>query len=154
MIEKTTRRAGLMPCLLALALALGACNSNSSSRSNTPTDPEPLPPVDVVVQTFRGDLPQKGRKCHDFTLGADGSVTLEITELEPLPTLTVGMGIGQPTEDDPPVCAIIAEDRSVRTFELFLSEGLIAGPYCVCIFDVGNIFPGETVTYAIVATHP
>ncbi len=147
--EKKNRRVlGLMLCVLVL---LGACNSNSS---NTPTDPDPVDPVEVVSDFFSGELKQGGRECHDFTVNAVGPVTLEITELAPLLSLTLGLGLGQPAEIDPEICSIIAEDRSVHVFEIFLSEGVAAGVYCVCIFDVGNIFPDVTVEYTIESIHP
>jgi hypothetical protein len=146
--EKKKHMLGLLLCVLML---LGAC---STKKLKAPTDPEPIEPPDVITELFRGDLPQRGRECHGFTVNFNGSVTLEITELKPLSSLTVGLGLGQPAASDPEICSIIAEDRSVRTFELFLSEGLPSGLYCVCIFDVGNIFPDQTVQYVIESMHP
>ena len=136
--------------VLSCCLFSGAC---STKKSNSPTEPDPIDPVDLVTEFFRGELPPKGRECHDFTIEAVSDTTHEITELEPLTSLTVGMGIGQRAAN-PTVCSLFAEDRSVRIFELFLSRGLAPGPYCFCIFDVGNIFPGQTVDYAIRSIHP
>jgi hypothetical protein len=133
-------------------LFLGACDTKKIEPL-VPTAPEPPNPEDNITQNFKGRLPQKGLECHDVNLALGGSVTFEIIELQPLASLTVGLGLGQASVTNADVCAIIAEDRTVTTFELFLSEGLPAGLYCVCIFDVGNIFPGETVDYVIESVH-
>ncbi len=42
----------------------------------------------------------------------------------------------------------------MRVNQTLLAANLLAGDFCACIFDVGNIFPGETVTYTFEVTHP
>jgi hypothetical protein len=150
MFEKT--RGLVWALVMCSVLVLGACDTKDVSTT-APTPPEPPNPEDNITQNLRGQLPQKGRVCHDVNLALGGSVTFEIIELKPLPSLTVGLGLGQPSVTNTSLCSIIAEDRTVTTFELFLSEGLPAGLYCVCIFDVGNIFPGEIVDYVIETVH-
>lgn len=150
MFEKTK---GLVWVLtLCSVLMLGACETKDINTA-APTPPEPPNPEDNITEHFKGRLPQKGNECHDVNLALGGSVTFEIIELQPLPSLTVGLALGQPAANDPTICSILAEDRSVTTFEIFLSEGLPEGLYCVCIFDVGNIFPGEIVDYVIESVH-
>lgn len=140
-------------CLLSAVLVVGsmAC---SSDKSPTQPDEEPAAPVEIVTENFRGDLPQQTEVCHFFILTANGDIRATITDLQPLISLTVGLSIGFPAEIDPSICSDLGEDRSARVNDTFLSANNLAGPYCVCIFDVGNIFPGETVTYAIEVEHP
>ena len=53
-----------------------------------------------------------------------------------------------------PPCTLIAKDSSVKVNDTLLSAGLTAGSYCVEVFDVGNIFPGVTVSYKVDVTPP
>ena len=71
----------------------------------------------------------------------------------PLP-LPVGMGLGSPDAEEATGCAFFAEDQSVKVLERFSSPSQLAGSYCICIFDVGNIFPGESVGYELAVQHP
>ncbi len=140
----------LVVCVAVLGLALGACSDNKKN----PAAPEPEPEIPSVTQTFRGNIGQLEVDCNNFSMSNPGPVELQITELQPLTTLTVGMVIGTLDSSVATGCAPFAEDETVKLFETFLSAGLDAGTYCTCIGDVGNIFPGETVNYALAVTHP
>ena len=132
-----------------VVLATLACSDDKK-----PTTPEMPEPPEMVTRTFRGPLAQSDEECRFFTLGADGDITATITDLQPLLTLTVGLGLGVPSETDADRCSRFANDDSARVNEVFLSASNQAGTYCVCIFDVGNIFPDETITWTIDVTHP
>ena len=134
-----------------VGLALGAC---SDDKKKNPTEPEPGPEVPTVVQTFQGDVAQNTRVCKGFSMNNPGTIVMEIVELMPLRTITMGMSLGQPDASNPSGCSSFAEDSSVRIFQTFASAGLQAGSYCTCVYDVGNIFPGETVSYTQEVEHP
>lgn len=140
--------------VLAAALVAGVLGSPACSTRDRPTAPEPEPDPPTTTETFMGDIDQNESSCHSFTLVADGDVTLLITSLQPLPTLTVGLGLGQPDTAAATGCSLFVQDDNVRTNQSLLASNLQAGDYCSCIFDVGNIFPGETVTYSFDVTHP
>jgi len=151
MLQKISKNSLFLLGALVVLASL-ACSSNTK---RSPTEPEePEAPVETVTQKFKGNLPQMGERCHFFTIAAAGDIVAEITDLQPLLSLTVGMSLGRPAEVDPAICSDIGEDRSARVNETFLSSVTSIGDYCVCIFDVGNIFPGETVDYVIDVTHP
>lgn len=135
--------------IVLVCFASLACNDDES-----PTEPEPEPAAPTVTETFQGDIEQTETSCHDFALMADGDVTLKITDLQPLSTLTVGLGLGQPDATLATGCDLFVQDDSVRVNQTLLAANLLAGDFCACIFDVGNIFPGETVTYSFDVTHP
>ena len=128
-----------------------ACDSNSTSN---PAEPEPEPEAPIIVESFDGQLGQAETSCNDFTLTVDGNVTMEITALAPLTSLTLGLALGQQDSSQPTGCAVFVQDDSVRINEPISSSGLLAGLYCSCVFDVGNIFPGETVDYTLEVSHP
>lgn len=142
------------PITLAAALAAWILVSTACSTRDRPTAPAPEPDPPTTTETFSGDIDQNESSCHMFTLVANGDVTLVITSLQPLPTLTVGLGLGQPDATVATGCSLFVQDNSVRTSETLLASNLQVGDYCSCIFDVGNIFPGETVTYTFDVTHP
>lgn len=139
---------------LAAAIAAAGLASLTCGTSTPPTTPPPDPNVPKVTETFTGMIDMGEYGCHDFSVTAVGDVTLVITSLQPLSTLTVGMGIGQPDPSIPPGCALFVQDNSVRENETLLAGNLQIQDYCACIFDVGNIFPNATVTYTLDVTHP
>ena len=140
----------MVVCVAVLGLALGACSDDKKN----PTEPEPGPEVPMVTTTLRGSVEQLGLTCKSFSMGNPGSIEIEIVELEPLATITMGMGVGRPDSSNPSGCAMFAQDDTVRIFQTFRSSDLAAGTYCTCLYDVGNIFEGETVTYVQEVLHP
>ncbi len=132
-------------------LFLAACNDSTS-----PTEPEVEEVVEVatVTETFSGDLDLGEISCHLFVTTQTGDVDMEMTGVAPLATLTLGLGIGLPDENADGDCALFGLDQSVRLGEILQSASLTTAEYCVCIFDVGNIFATETVTYTVDVKHP
>ena len=130
--------------LVTLLLLLGAaCNDDNK--------PEPVP---TVTETFDGDLALGESSCHFFDVTQPGPVTMSITALAPLETLTLGLGIGLPDDTAETGCGLTVTDTSVRKDESFLASVSLVGQHCVCIFDVGNIFVDQTVTYTLDVDHP
>jgi hypothetical protein len=92
------------------------------------------------------------RACHEVAAGGEGSVEMTLLGLEPLPTLTVGMGVGIPGSTGG--CELFAEDQDVGVGDILLADEIDPGLYCVCVFDVGNIFAGQTTSYEVRVEHP
>jgi hypothetical protein len=112
-----------------------------------------LPSIPIEVENFTGSFGMGGRSCHDVDVGEDGSIEMSLVDLQPLASMTIGMGVGvagtTTTE-----CSLFAEDTAVDLGDVLLSDELTPGPYCVCAFDVGNIFAGQTVSYEVRVEHP
>lgn len=144
---------------IIVGLAVGASMGCSGSDTPTePTDPVDVTPVDTVTETFEGSISQLDTSCHHFETSERADVTLNLTEIGPLPTLTVGMGIGTSDEivegsDEDQGCTLFASDRSVQAPATLLSASLGAGQYCVCVFDVGNIFANRVIDYTVEVEH-
>jgi hypothetical protein len=110
-----------------------------------------IPGQEAVSETFSGSFGIGETSCHDIALAEEGSAEMRLTSLEPLATRTVGMGIG--TRQGSEACALLAEDRDVSVGEVLLATELDAGAYCTCVFDVGNVFPDERVSYTLAVQH-
>ncbi len=136
--------------LVAAATMATACGDDSS-----PTEPpEPPPPPDRITETFNGTVQQGTFVAHPFTVAVAGDIELTLTSIQPLETLTLGMGIGATEDGSAENCVAFAQDNSVRQGETLLSAATSGGNYCVLVYDVGNIFPGVRVNYTVAVTHP
>lgn len=138
---------------LLLAMVVAVASGCSSDRNN-PAEPDPDPELPIVTEVFEGQISHQTISCHDFELSVDGNVEMQITDLQPLGSLTVGLGLGTPDPEAPGECARFVNDGSVNLGDVLASSGLEAGPYCACVFDVGNIFVGQDVDYALEVSHP
>lgn len=111
-----------------------------------------LPSTPIEIESFTGAFGMGETACHDVTAGGEGSIEMTLLELEPLNTLTVGMGVGTPGSAGG--CELFAEDQDVGAGDILLADEIDPGPYCVCVFDVGNIFAGQTTSYDVRVEHP
>ena len=146
---KTIYRLGFV-LILVLSIAMGGCDSNDS-----PTAPEEdPPPAPTTTETFTGQITTGATSCHNFTTVAIGNVVLKITDLQPLSTLTVGLGIGVVDASAADGCSYLAVDANVRINETLLSTVTAIGSLCACVYDVGNVFPDITVDYGLEVVHP
>ena len=142
----TSARWLLLLSLLVL-LFVAACDDDDDPIVDNP-DVE-IPTVTVTVE---GSFGQASASDHEFTGIVNGFARMTLTELSPVNTLTIGIGIGQFADDGS--CVILASDRSVRVTDSLLSEGVVAGQvYCVTVFDVGNLFEGNVANYTMTIEH-
>ena len=141
----------LATLIFLLLLGIGCNNNDGPSTPTAPEEPEPIP---TTTDTFMGALGLGGSSCHFFDVAQVGPVTMSITALAPLETLTLGLGLGLPDDTAETGCALIVTDTSVRKDESFLASVTGAGGHCVCVFDVGNIFADQNVTYTLDVEHP
>lgn len=145
------RMLSLSLLLMAMMVVTIAC---SDDNPTTPTAPEPLPEPERITETFGGTVTQGGSSTHVFTVAVAGNIEMTLTSVQPLETLTLGVGIGTTADGTPESCAGFAQDNSVRQGATLLFEATTGGAYCVFVYDVGNIFPGVTVRYTLDVTHP
>lgn len=140
--------------MVALALVVGLTGAACKKDKRTTTTPEDPTPPPTVIEMFSGAIALGETSCSMFDVVKTGDATIKLTALAPLETLTVGVGVGTEDTNDATGCSLFASDRSVRLLEKLVSGGLGPGVYCVCVFDVGNIFPDQTVTYTVEVEHP
>jgi len=139
-----------MASLLMLLITVGCSDDDS------PTAPTDEPPVEVptVTETFQGTVAQTGTSSHNFMVANAGTITFGLSELQPLATITMGLGVGNPSESDPEQCALFARDNAVRAGQTLQATATTAAAYCVSVFDVGNVFPDQQISYTLTVTHP
>ena len=130
--------------ITVLLVLSGACSGNSESTVTTPT------PV-TTTDTFSGTLVQSGAVVHPFTVTAAGSVTISLTEVNPLATLALGVGIGT---WDGATCSSMTNNTNARVGSAALLGTAGIGSYCVRVYDVGNIAADTSVTYTVQVVHP
>ena len=135
-------------------VALIAIGIGCSDDDPIPTEPEAPVEPPRVTETFTGMFGQDEVSDNQFTVTETGAVDMRITELQPVETLTVGLGIGNWDESMDPPCQVFAADARVVVDALLVSQGVEPGEYCVQVRDVGNVFPDATVTYTVEVTHP
>ncbi|HVC21210.1 MAG TPA: hypothetical protein VNE16_14110 [Vicinamibacterales bacterium] len=125
-------------CAAGLAGLLAAgCTSTPLSSSATITD------------TFTGTLGVQGSTWYPFTVGASGGdVTITVTALSPQSTITFGIGVGTPSGS---TCLLSSTDDTAQ-LNVPMTTTLLAGSYCVDIFDIGNVSQNNTFTMQVL--HP
>jgi hypothetical protein len=140
---RTNRRVNALGAVLVLALLLPACgDDNPTSSDGTPSN------VTRTTETFTGTLTSRSAVWHTFTVAANGTVDATLTTLDPVATLTVGLGIGTlPTNG----CSVQAWNNAA-TSGTVLSGSIVPGTFCVTVYDVGNVT--DAVTYTVTVTHP
>ena len=85
--------------LLLVAGAVVACSDDKKNNNNNPTEPQE--PVPVITETFTGEIGQLETQCHFYTLTNVGDVTLQLTEIAPLSSITLGLALGTPASGRP-----------------------------------------------------
>ncbi len=134
--------------IVMVAAALGvACGGSSTSPGvTTPSGP-------LVIENFNGVVQPGGQNIHTFTVATPGSVAVTMTAAGPPPTITMGLGIGNP--DGSGNCIFLSggtTQATANTTTPQLSGTLtVSGAYCVAIQDIGNA--AGPITYAITVSH-
>ena len=125
----------------------GACSSTSTS----PTTPATATPA-TTTETFAGTVAQLATTGNPFSVSANGPVTIELTSVEPLATM--GLGVGIATWDGTTCGTAIAKNDNARSGATALNGTATAGSYCVTVYDSGNIPEGWTVSFSVQVIHP
>jgi hypothetical protein len=136
--------------LSALAATGFACQTSDPASTLTPVPAVPVP----ITETFNGTVAVGQSDVHPFTVTISGTVSVTLTAAGPPPTITMGVGIGSPTFTGSVTTCVLLTNGSTNTPPgptPQLSGSLIAGSYCIAVFDVGN----ETapVGYTVTVTH-
>jgi hypothetical protein len=129
--------------VLVLVLAAGCGGS-----SGTTTLPTALT-TPTTTETFSGTIAATAGAVHPFTVAQAGTVTLTLTSLSPQTTITMGLGIGQPSTTA--ACSLLSTNEASRVGTT-ISGTINPGSYCVAIYDLGNV--QGSVDYVLTVVHP
>jgi hypothetical protein len=126
----------------ATGLTVTACNSS------TPTNPTPVETPTAVSETFEGTLTVNGAVTHPFVVQRAGTVTLQLSGLEPSSGVAIGASIGTWNGQ---VCDIkLANDAAVLNV-VVTGTAATSGNFCARVYDVGKLT--GPVAYQVVVTH-
>jgi hypothetical protein len=108
----------------------------------------PTPAVPTVTDSFSDTLLVSGSNTHGFSVATVGGVKVTLTSVAP--SAAVGLGIGTPNGYGG--CSVIDRVQTVAGPSVQLSgTATVPGPYCVVIFDVGNMV--ESAVYTVNVLH-
>jgi hypothetical protein len=140
--------------VLALSVVAAACGDEGDPGIVQP-DVNPA----TVTETFTGTLSVQNVSSHSFMISRSGRITITLTAVTPPPTSEgpsspeVGIGIGIPSGL---TCVLNLGNGTTATVTAAstpqISGIVIAGTFCVAVYDVGNLT--ETVDYTLAVAHP
>ena len=134
--------------LFAVVAFTVACGGSSTSPSTVAT-----PPATVVTETFTGTVQPLATMVHTFTVTTPGAVSITMTAAGPPPTISMGLGIGNPNSAGN--CIFLSGGTTTAIASATtpqLSGNLTAsGAYCVAIGDIGNA--AGPIAYSITVSH-
>jgi hypothetical protein len=136
----------LLSIVFTFFLFTAACASDTTSSPTTPTPA-------TTTETFSGTVGQLATTGNPFAVSANGPVTIELTSVEPLPTMALGVCVAT---WDGTTCGTtaISKNDNARTGVTALSGTATAGNYCVTVYDSGNVPEGWTVSFSVQVVHP
>jgi len=148
------RRLRMVAGMLALTVSFVSIGCGGSSPStSTPTAPAPT----TYTETFSGGLTQGGTDYgpadspHHFTIHQAGNLDATLTDIQPLSTITLGLGLGV-WDSTANTCTLQLTSNAARLNLTLAASVSVAGELCVGVFDVGNIST-DTITYTVVINH-
>ena len=133
--------------LAAAGVAAASCGG-SSSNSNVVT-----PSTTVTTVTFSDVVQPGGFKVHSFTVAAPGAISVTMTAAGPPPTISMGLGLGNPDSNGNCIFLSGATTSAVASTTTPQLTGTLtsSGAYCVEIADIGNA--AGPISYSISVSH-
>lgn len=101
-----------------------------------------------TTDTFSGVVTAGSFDGHLFSVANDGEVDIALTSLTPQSTITMGVGIGEPSSDG--LCTLFGNIND--SVGAVLASAVAKGTYCYLVYDVGNI--AGSINYTLTITHP
>jgi hypothetical protein len=126
--------------VLGLSVLTAGCGDPVAPAAPTPVAP-------TITETFSDTLNVLGVNSHPFTVQQVGGLKVNITNIAP--GAAIGLGIGTPGLSG---CTSTTAVTTVAGSTAQLSgTATIAGPFCVSVYDAGNLV--EPVTYTVTVLH-
>src|SRR4051812_4339663 len=145
-IGRTVRQGSLAALIAVTSLAAGACGDSSST--NTPTVPT-TPSTPTTTETFNGSLTINGAATHVFASTVAGTVTVQMTAVDPSSSQVFGLSIG--TWNGSSCQVVIANDAAVLN-AIVTGQVTAATNLCARVYDVGKL--AAPFSYTITVIHP
>jgi hypothetical protein len=145
-IGRTVLR-GAMAAMVAVALLMaGACGDDNNTTPTTPTTPIVS---ETVTETFSGDLKVNGAATHVFLVSRLGTVTIQLTAIDPAGSPVFGVSLG--TWNGTACQVVIANDAAALNATV-TGNVTAATSLCARVYDAGKLT--DPLTYTITVVHP
>ena len=146
----TYHKLPMRPFACAQFVAIAAALLGSiGCGAKTPTQPQP-PAYELKTHTFSGSVKAAGTTGFPFTVVNPGEIQVAMTQLAPLSTITMGIGVG--VWDAATSICIQQLSTDVATLNVaYAATPPAPGEYCVAIFDTGNV--QVTSDFTLTVTH-
>lgn len=135
--------------VVAVLASVGCGGSTATTTGPSPT---------TYTETFSGTVTQNAidygppDSPHHFTVHQAGNLDATLTDIQPLNTITLGLGLGV-WDNTAQTCTVQLSSAAAK-LNLTLSASVgVAGELCVGVSDVGNITADGVVTYTVTVTH-
>jgi hypothetical protein len=110
-------------------------------------------PSNNAVDTFPGTLNPQGGGSHPFTAAKTGEYTVKLTALAPTANALVGLALTAGNNDGSCSTSVVFQQNNFSSLNAQALGGqIIAGKYCILIYDVGSLTVAQT--YTITVSHP
>lgn len=128
------------PLMLAVAIFTAACGGDSSPTA-------PSTPTPSGNESWSGVLAPGGASSRSFTVSANGTITVTLTDVG----TAVGLGVGVPRVTGGG-CRLGVAVTATAGSTPQISTPADAGQYCVQVFDLGSL--RDPVGFALKISHP
>jgi hypothetical protein len=144
-IGRTVLRGAMAAMVAVASLMAGTCGDDST----TPTTPTtPVTPV-TTTETFSGDLKVNGATSHVFLVLSAGTVTVQLTAVDPSTSPTIGVRLGTWNGT---ACQIIIANDAAALNAIVTGQVTAATSLCARVYDAGRLT--DPLTYTIQVVHP
>lgn len=134
--------------LLTLAVLAAVTGCTSSNSNSATTAPSPA----TTTEQYSGTVAQAGTTGFPFTVTSEGEVTIALTDIQPLTTMALGVGV---SSWDGSTCGLsITKNDNARMGTNALGGIATPGNYCATVYDSGNVPTDWTVSFTVQVVHP
>ena len=144
-IGRTVLRRGMATVVVLASLTAGACGSDTPTVPTTPT----IPTAPTVTETFSSDLKVNGASTFVFLATAAGTVTVQLTTVDPNASQVFGLSLG--TWNGVACQTVIANDAAVLN-AIVTGQVTAATSLCARVYDAGKLV--DPLNYTITVVHP
>jgi hypothetical protein len=109
-------------------------------------------PSNNQVENFPGTLNPQGGGAHAFTAAKTGEYTVKLTALAPTSNALVGLALTAGNNDGSCSTSVFQQNNFSSLNAQALGGQILAGKYCILIYDVGTLTVAQT--YTITVSHP
>jgi hypothetical protein len=129
---------------VAIALSMAGVMTLGCGGITTPSNNQTEP--------FSGTLQPRGSNPHAFNVSKTGEFSAKLTAWGPNTNLLVGLAWTIGNNDGSCSTSVLQQNNFVALNAQGLFGSIVAGKYCIFVFDVGTLTANQT--YTVTVSHP